>query len=477
MTKEKIMKYGILPDFLSLINAEEKKVDQVITDLPSSNLSSSRSPSLPIVAESQDLTESDELKNIPHLNADTFSVPVLPLDRLSDAVQDYILTTADSYGCPVEYVAACCLVTAGVAAGKKVRLDTNPYINYASDYVCLVGKPSRNKTGPLNEVTRPLREQDKANYVKYLDDKTAFEQQKKVDKDYGGNKPVFHQRIVGDSSPEARNDLLAQNDMIVIVADELKTFTDSFGRYSKGGNGASAEISQVLSVWSHVGFAVNRKTEDTQMVDDPAMSIIGGIQPALLARTFGTEGHMENGFNHRFIFVYPDVTPFVKRCKRKSMTQETRDIWRNIINRLFAMDSMTLQLSFEAANIYSEFADDNDMKADAVEDDYVGGVIQKMNVHVLRLAIMAHLLTDQWCGPLITGDTMRYALRLADYFTRIHIERIYPLLRNTVSGQRHVTNAELIQTIFRQFKVKSQNALAEVLGVSQQYINKVMKIQ
>lgn len=84
------MKHGILPDFLSLINAEEKKVDQVITDLPSSDLPSSLSPSLPIVAESQNLTASDELKHIPHLNADTFSVPVLPLDRLSDAVQDYI---------------------------------------------------------------------------------------------------------------------------------------------------------------------------------------------------------------------------------------------------------------------------------------------------------------------------------------------------------------------------------------------------
>ena len=44
MTKEKIMKHGILPDFLSLINAEEKKVDQVITDLPSSDLPSSLSP-------------------------------------------------------------------------------------------------------------------------------------------------------------------------------------------------------------------------------------------------------------------------------------------------------------------------------------------------------------------------------------------------------------------------------------------------
>ena len=48
----------------------------------------------------------------------------------------------------------------------------------------------------------------------------AFEQQKKVDKDYGGNKPVFHQRIVGDSSPEARNDQIADY-VIVGTVEEV----------------------------------------------------------------------------------------------------------------------------------------------------------------------------------------------------------------------------------------------------------------
>ena len=70
-----------------------------------------------------------------------------------------------------------------------------------------------------------------------------------------------------------------------------------------------------------------------------------------------------------------------------------------------------------------------------------------MNIHVLRLAIMAHLLSEHWNEPVVTGECLEYAIRIADYFTQIHV------------------------------KIKSQNALAEVLGVSQQYVNKILKEQ
>lgn len=468
------------PDLLSLINAEAEKVEPATMVSPSISGCQESSVSVAQLADAangqtQDAHETS--KEMAHLKAEAFTNPELPLDHLAEFVQNYIRTTMDAYGCPYEYVAVTCLVTAGIAAGKKVRLETNPYTNYACDYVCLVGKPSRNKTGPLSEVTRPLREYDKANHAKYLEEKGIYDQQKKADKEFGGDKPVFHQRVVGDSSPEARNSLLAQGDMIVIIADELKTFTDSLGRYSKGGNGASAEVSQILSIWSHVGFAVNRKTEDTQMVDEPAMSIIGGIQPALIEKTFGNESLMSNGFDQRFIFVYPDKTPFVKRCNRERMTQEMRDAWRNTINRLFTMEPVTLHLSFEAQGVYSEYADTNDIRAEEEDNDYVCGVIKKMNIHVLRFALMAHLLSDQWQSPVIPGETMRYAIRLVDYFTRIHLERIYPLMHDTSAGHQLMTNADLIRTIFKQFKVKSQNALAEALGFSQQYVNKVVNGQ
>lgn len=461
------------PDFLSLINAEVEKVEPAIMAPPSPPESQSIPLALPKLLPPPTETLAKEL----HLRAETFTEPSLPTDWLSSKVQDYIRTVSEAYGCPQEFVVVSCFLTAGIAAGKKVQLVTNPYTNYPCDFICMVGRPSRNKTGPLKEVTSPLREQDKDAFIAYIKDKAAYDLDKRENKNYEGEQPVFHQRVAGDSSPESRNALLAQGDMIIIVADELKSLIDSFGRYSKGGNGSSAEISQLLSIWSNVSFVINRKSEDTKLVDDPAMSIIGGIQPALIGKTFGTDALMDSGFTQRFLFVFPDKVNFVKRCDRKRMTQEMRTRWHDIIDRLFSMEPLTLQLSHEAEQLYAEYADANDMKADTEEDDYIGGVIQKMNIHVPRLAIMAHLLSDHWSEPVITGDAMRYAIRLADYFIRIHIEHIYPLLREQNTVQRQLTNADLLRMVNRQFKIKSQNSLAEALGVSQQYVNKTLKEQ
>ena len=459
------------PDFLSLINAEVEKVEPAIMAPPSQP----ERQSIPLALPKLLPPPTETLAKGLHLRAETFTEPSLPTDWLSSKVQDYIRTVSEAYGCPQEFVVVSCFLTAGIAAGKKVQLVTNPYTNYPCDFICMVGRPSRNKTGPLKEVTSPLREQDKDAFTAYIKDKAAYDLDKRENKNYEGEQPFFHQRVAGDSSPESRNALLAQGDMIIIVADELKSLIDSFGRYSKGGNGSSAEISQLLSIWSNVSFVINRKSEDTKLVDDPAMSIIGGIQPALIGKTFGTNALMDSGFTQRFLFVFPDKVNFVKRCDRKRMTQEMRTHWHDIIDRLFSMEPLTLQLSHEAEQLYAEYADANDMKADTEEDDYIGGVIQKMNIHVPRLAIMAHLLSDHWSEPVITGDAMRYAIRVADYFIRIHIEHIYPLLREQNTVQRQLTNADLLRMVKRQFKIKSQNSLAEALGVSQQYVNKTLK--
>ena len=461
------------PDFLSIINSEAEKVEPVNKVPP--NLSAVQAPALELPESLP--TPPDQPKEMSHLKASTFAEPALSIDWFSEPVKEYIRTVSESYGCPQEYVVVNTLFTAGIAAGKKAQLVTNPYTNYPCDFFCMVGKPSRNKTGPLKEVTRPLREQDKANFAKYSEEKAVYDQRKHEDKNYSGELPVFHQRIVSDSSPESRNALLAQGDMIGIIADELKSFIDSFGRYSKGGNGFGAELSQVLSIWSNVSFAINRKSEETKLIDDPAMCINGGIQPELLGKTFGTDTLMDSGFTQRFLFVYPDKVPFIKRCDRKFMTPEMRESWTGIIGRLFDMQPLTLQLSHEANRLYSNYADINDMRADAEDDCYIGGMIQKMNIHTLRLAIMAHLLSNHWNEPVITAEGMEHAIRMADYFTRIHIERIYPLLRGSAATQRPMTNGDLLRAVNRQFTIKSQNALAEALGVSQQYVNKILKEQ
>lgn len=457
------------PDFLFLINAEIEKVESTMrgpfADTPAPCFE------LPVLLPAP----SDKPRKHPHLKASTFTDLSISVDLLSRPVRDYIRTVTESYGCSQDFVTAICLITAGIAAGKKEQLVTNPYTNYPCDFVCLVGKPSSNKTGPLKEVTSPLWENDKASYAKYVEAKKAYDQNNGENKSISVEQPVFHQHIAGDSSPESRNMLLAQGDMILIAADELKSFIDSFGRYAKGGNGSGSEVSQLLSIWSNVSFTINRKTEEARLVDNPAMSIIGGIQPALLCKTFGTDALMDSGFTQRFLFVYPEKTTFIKRCDRKRMTQETRSGWADIIDRLLCMNPQTFQLSHEAERIYADYADATDIQADAEEDDYISTVRQKMNIHVLRLAIMSHLLSDHWDEPVITGEAMTFAISVSDYFTRIHIERIYPLLRGTARLPQVMTNGDLLRAVNRQFKVKSQNSLADALGVSQQYINKTLK--
>ena len=170
------------PDFLSLINAEVEKVEPAIMAPPSP----SENQSIPLALPKLLPPPTDAPAEGQHLRAETFTEPTLPTDWLSSKVQDYIRTVSESYGCPQEFVVTSCFLTAGIAAGKKVQLVTNPYTNYPCDFICIVGKPSRNKTGPLKEVTSPLREQDKTAFTAYIKEKAAYEHDKREDKNYEG---------------------------------------------------------------------------------------------------------------------------------------------------------------------------------------------------------------------------------------------------------------------------------------------------
>lgn len=464
-------------DFLSLINAEVEKVKPLEDEFPPEAPDTPVISAIPAIPDMQVMPITQEVtpKQENHLKSETFQSPSLPIDGLSASVQENIQTVTEAYGCPRDYVTTACLIAAGVAAGKKAKLENNPFVNYPNDYMCIVGKPSRNKTAPVQEVLRPLREHDKENFTRYVQEKALYDCKRQEDKNFSGEMPVFHQLLVGDSSPESRNMLLAQGDMILISADEIKAFIDSFGRYSKGGNGAGTEISQMLCIWSYTDFPVNRKSEDPKYISYPAISIIGGIQPGPLGRTFGTPAMMDSGFTQRFLFVVSERSTFVKRSERKRMTDETRGLWRNIINRLLTMQPRVLHLSYDAERLYNDYADDNDLRAFAEEDDYIGSFKQKMDVHAQRLAIMAHLLTDQWNEPVITGDTIKYAIRLVDYFTRIHLESIYPLLTgNDPAVHKKLTKELVITEIGQLFDIQNKSALAEALGYDRAKLTNIL---
>ena len=113
---EQAMPYaGGQPDFLSLVNAEVEKVEPVIKASPTSQ--EEQPPSL--VPHESLPTPTERPKEVQHLKASNFTEPTLPIDWLSQSVQDYIRTVAESYGCPQDFVVSICLTTAGIARGDS----------------------------------------------------------------------------------------------------------------------------------------------------------------------------------------------------------------------------------------------------------------------------------------------------------------------------------------------------------------------
>ena len=111
---EQVMPFaGGLPDFLSLVNAEVEKVEPTIK-VP---LTPPDEEPPSIVPPESLPTPTERSKEVQHLKASNFTEPTLPIDWLSQSVQDYIRTVAESYGCPQDFVVSICLTTAGIAAG------------------------------------------------------------------------------------------------------------------------------------------------------------------------------------------------------------------------------------------------------------------------------------------------------------------------------------------------------------------------
>ena len=73
-------------------------------------------------------------------------------------------------------------------------------------------------------------------------------------------------------------------------------------QYKAGGKGADRQ--HWLSVWSNQAIVVDRKGRqgDPNYVERPWVSLVGGIQPAMLPELGGS---MEDGLLDRFLFAYP----------------------------------------------------------------------------------------------------------------------------------------------------------------------------
>lgn len=114
---------------------------------------------------------------------------------------------------------------------------------------------------------------------------------------------------------------------------EFKGFLDDQERYNKGGY-----IDKLLRLFDYEDIYINRKGDEKPLViTDAFMCILGDIQPALLAPTFGNPQYMVSGLNTRFLFTMPKIFEFPDR-EKESMNPCFVESWRSIIRQAYDND-------------------------------------------------------------------------------------------------------------------------------------------
>lgn len=395
---------------------------------------------------------------------------ILPIDGLSAKVRGIVNDVVGAYQCNRDMVVASLFAVAGTAVGKRLVIDDGKYKNYMCLWICNVAPSGSNKSEPMRFLLRPLKDRDAYNYKRYREELKLY----KAAGDSNSDKPIFKQYILSDSTPESRNQVLSANaDGVILFRDEIRGLIDDFGRYNKSG-----ELSQLLSVFDSDNIVINRKSDDTLLIESPFMSILGSIQPSVLPDTFGNDLMMGNGFNQRWLFCFPEDTP-PAMYDDGTTPSYAANRWMEVIGNIFIydfnVDGGKLYLRGEAKKVYIQYYNRLQLlKAEA--DAYMGSTYSKLQIQAIRWAGIAHILGGNPYTVDITPEEMDYSCRCMDYF-QYCAEKVYGILRagKNRPEARPMGKEQMIANVYHLTNPVSQSAVANALGVTQQFISKCLK--
>lgn len=397
-------------------------------------------------------------------------IPLLPIEGFPEYVQCFINEYVSVYSCPRDYIAASVLFSTAFAIGNKLEL-IGKYNNAPVLWLAIVGNVSTGKTEPLNTCLSYFNKIDSEAYKHYQLEKNLYQAEKekpKNERDTSLQPPFWFQYILNDYTPEALARVHSINNRgVCVYRDELKGWLDDFGRYSKSG-----EQSNMLSSFFRLPMKFNRAGNEPINIDTPCIFVSGGIQPDLLP-TLANDSRAESGFLSRFLFAFPDLQIKQNYSKNK-LNSDTLSNYHKYLGALATIkEVVNITLSENAETIYANWFNENAKKTNDETTGYLKGVYGKLDVYALRFAIIIHgmeLLCNQNTETEISEKTMQTAIEITEYF-RATALKVYCKIF-TDSGNINLNKKDLIKYLSK--NGASQNEIATVLKVSQQYVQKVV---
>ena len=374
-----------------------------------------------------------------------------PVEALPEPLRSFVVEGAGALGCDPAFLAVPGLAVVGGTIGntRHIALKRNwsePPIIWS----VIVGDSGSMKTPALKLVSKHVQDQQSRMFDQYESDKAdfkaafasyerEFEQWKKSKQERQAPEepvsPVCRRILVSDTTVEKLASILGDNPRgVLAIRDELAGWFSSFNQY-KGKSGS--DVASWLELQTGGGLTVDRKGGETIHVPQATVSLTGGIQPAILARSLSRE-HRESGLAARLLFAKPPKR--AKEWTEAELPEHVDKSFRLLIERLIALEGkidsdkrpspLTLNLTPEARDIWKTFYD-RLAKRQEVADGDLAAVYAKIEAYAARLALIHHIVCQVHEGldgiTSIGPESMRAGIALADWFAR-ETERVYDIL-------------------------------------------------
>jgi hypothetical protein len=317
-------------------------------------------------------------------------------------------------GCDPAYVALPVLaVAAGLIGHTRVlRLKRTwrvPAVLWAlvvADSGSLKTPAWRLATDYLFVLQRRLDKQFQEDMADFEQEMEAYTRRAKEAKEKGEDpgprpeRPVHRTVFTSDATIEAVAELIEDNPRgLVVSCDELAGWMGSFARYKS--KGAGSDLQRWLSMHSAGGFAYHRKTGDRRriVVAHAAVSVCGGIQPGILARTLGDE-FLAAGLAARLLLAMPPRP--VKVWTEAEVDPDTEAAYQRTLDALLALKfgyapdgsraPHALHLSVDAKARWVAWYT-NWAREQAASEGELAAAFAKLEEAAARFALVHHVVT------------------------------------------------------------------------------------
>jgi hypothetical protein len=413
--------------------------------------------------------------------ADTLTNPTQPLvqpfqpfpvESLPRSVAAFVTASSDAIGCDPSFIALPLLVGFASAIGNSRRVQlkrgwTEPAILWAA----IIGESGSTKSPALELSLRALRErQDKLMrehneaIIQWKREIEIFEVEKKAwshkargnrlfagDPPDAPQEPTCERCWTDDATIEALAKLLQDNPRgLLVIRDELAGWLN-FDRYSASGKGG--EAAKWLEVHGGRPLVVDRKTSEMIYVPKAAVSIIGGIQPGILARYVGQE-HRDNGLLARLLLTMPPRRPKVwteadidpKAEASIAVIFEALHHLTPTLNDGGEPLPVTVMLTAEGKRSWIEFYDEHNAEIANLSGE-LAAAWAKLEGYAARLALVHHLIrkvSGEGVGEGIDAASIAAGVKLSRWFAN-EARRVYAVLNEDDSARHRRQLVELIE--------------------------------